>query len=82
LHFKTLRHYPASPKTLGEHLLKKRIDLSLSRTQLAKLLGSGITPTAMEKWEKNQNWPTEAYRTRIIEFLGFDPNSANPTGDL
>jgi DNA-binding transcriptional regulator YiaG len=48
--------------------------------QLAKILGIGITHTAMEKWEKNQNRPTEPYRTRIIEFLGFNPNLANPTG--
>jgi len=82
LHFKGLRHYPAFPKTLGEHLRKKRIDLSLSMTQLAKLLGVGIANTAIEKWETNQNYPTPPNRIRIIEFLGFDPEWTNPTGDL
>lgn len=48
--------------------------------QLAKLLGLGITATAIEKWETNQNLPTEPYRSRIVEFLGFDPDSKNPTG--
>jgi DNA-binding transcriptional regulator YiaG len=81
LHFKGLRNYPASPKTLGEHLRKKRINLSLSMTQLAKFLGVGITKTAIEKWETNQNYPTPLNRIRIIEFLGFDPDVANPTGD-
>jgi len=56
-------------------------------TQLAKLLGLGITntglgitDTAIEKWEKNQNRPTEFHRRLIIEFLGFDPATINPTG--
>ena len=80
LHFRALNNYPAAPKTLGEHLRKKRIDLSLSMTQLAKLLGLGITDTAIEKWEKNQNRPTEFHRRRIIEFLGFDPATIIPTG--
>jgi transcriptional regulator with XRE-family HTH domain len=75
-----LRRYPTDPQTLGEHLRKKRVDLSLSMRQLAMLLGLGITATAIEKWEKNQNRPTEPYRSRIVEFLGFDPDSKNPTG--
>jgi hypothetical protein len=49
-------------------------------TQLAKLLGLGITDTAIEKWEKDQNRPTESHRSRLIEFLGFDPALPNMTG--
>jgi hypothetical protein len=49
-------------------------------TQLAKLLGFGITDTAIEKREKNQNRPTDAHRKRIIEFLGFEPATIKPTG--
>ena len=33
---------PASPKTLGEHLRKQRIDLHLSATQLIDLHGLGV----------------------------------------
>ena len=72
--------YPTSPKTLGEHLRKKRIDMQPSTSQLDELLGLGVTDSAIEKWEKNQNRPTEPYRTQIMEFLGFDPETANPTG--
>ena len=49
-------------------------------TQLAKLLGLGITDTAIEKWEKNQNRPTVEHRKRIVQFLGFDPAAIIPTG--
>ena len=79
-HFQQLRNYPANPKTLGEHLRKKRIDMQLSMSQLGELLGLGVTDSTIEKLEKNQNRPTEPYRTRIIEFLGFDPETAKPTG--
>jgi DNA-binding transcriptional regulator YiaG len=72
-HFRQLRRYPRHPKTLGEHLRKKRIDMGLSMTKLAQLLGVGVTDSAIEKWEKNQNRPTEQYRSRIVEFFGFDP---------
>lgn len=75
-----MRNYPASPKTLGEHLRKKRIDLQLSMSQLARVLGLGITRSAVEQWEKNQNRPTSEYKKQIIQFLGFDPTTANPTG--
>jgi hypothetical protein len=50
-------------------------------TQLAKLLGFGLSDTAIEKWEKNQNRPTESHRRRIIEFLGVDPTTPNLTGE-
>jgi DNA-binding transcriptional regulator YiaG len=80
LHFRQVRRYPAAPKTLGDHLRKKRVDMQLSMTQLAKLLEFGITDSAIEKWEKNQNRPTEEHRKLIVEFLGFNPGSKNPTG--
>jgi transcriptional regulator with XRE-family HTH domain len=54
--------------------------MSLSMRKLAQLLGIAFTATAIEKWEKNQNRPTEPYRTRLVEFLGFDPDIKEPTG--
>jgi DNA-binding transcriptional regulator YiaG len=80
-YFRQLRRYPAAPCTIGEHLRKKRIDMQLSMTQLADLLGLGITDSAIEKWEKNQNRPTEEHRQRIVGFLGFNPVSTNSTGE-
>jgi hypothetical protein len=51
-------------------------------TQPADFLGLGITDTAIEKWEKNQNRPTPFHRERIVQFLGFNPAMAKPTGDF
>ena len=81
LHFRALKNYPAAPKTLGEFLRQKRVDLGLSQRKLAEMLAIGITDTAVEKWEKNQNRPTKSHRKRIVEFLGFDPVMANLTGE-
>lgn len=55
--------------------------MQLSMTELANLLGLGITDSAIEKWEKNRNRPTEEHSKSIIEFLGFNPALLNPTGD-
>jgi len=79
-YFRALKHYPASPKTLGEFLRQKRIDLQLSQRQLADILELGIADSAVEKWEKSQNCPTPEHRKGIVKFLGFDPAIIGPTG--
>ena len=56
------------------------MDIQLSMTQLAHRLGLGITDSAIEKWEKNQNRPTDEHRKVIVRFLGFDPGAENLTG--
>ena len=61
---------------------KKRIDMGLSMPKLAVLLGGGMTETAIEKWEKNLNYPTAPFRSKIVRFLGFDPELENPPGTL
>ena len=48
--------------------------------KLARLLGVGVTDTAIEKWEKDQNRPIPEHRKLIVEFLGFDPQPENRTG--
>jgi DNA-binding XRE family transcriptional regulator len=82
VYFRRLRNYPATAKTLRENLWQKRVDLGLSRRQLAEILGIGVTDSAVEKWEKNQNRPSEPHRLRILELLGFDPAIRSPTGDF
>jgi len=44
-------------------------------TKLATLLQLQITDSAIEKWEKNLNHPTEENRSKIIALLGFNPES-------
>ena len=60
---------------------KKRIDMSLSMTQLVKLLDLDVSDGGVERWEKNYSQPRTRDRQRVIEFLGYDPAITNPTGD-
>ena len=53
----------------------------MSMAQLADVLELGVSKAAIEKWETNQNRPTDVNRRRIVEFLGFDPAPAKMTGD-
>src|SRR2546425_458200 len=67
---KPLPHgYPAQPKTLGDQLRKKRMDLGLSQRALASQLG--VSRTSIENWEGNEVKPARWMMTRIKEFLGL-----------
>lgn len=68
------------PKTFGEHLQKRRIDSQLSRTKLASLLGGGLNVSTVEKWELGLYEPREPHRTRVLNFIGYDPKASKMTG--
>jgi transcriptional regulator with XRE-family HTH domain len=71
-YFRQSRNYPTHPKTIGEHLRKRRIDSQLSQVQLARILE--VTGTALEKWETGHNSPTPEHDQKIIAWLGYDLN--------
>jgi DNA-binding transcriptional regulator YiaG len=79
---KPLPHdYPEALKTLGDHIKKKRLDLKLSKKELGRRLGAGDTTIYL--WEENQAKPVIAHVSKIIQFLGYDPemSSAKSIGD-
>ncbi|HTQ31167.1 MAG TPA: helix-turn-helix domain-containing protein [Opitutaceae bacterium] len=61
----------ANPKTIGEHVHKKRKELGLQQWQLAKLLG--VWRSTLGSWESNHYQPEGKARQRVIAWLGFDP---------
>ena len=63
--------YPAVPKTIGEHIRKRRMDLKIEQKALARIMDR--TPTAVWKWEHNQSVPNGKCRRAVIAFLGYDP---------
>lgn len=65
------RGYPKSLKTLGDHLRKKRMDLSLTQAEVAVRLG--VTESSVWNWEHNASSPHLSYVARIAAFLGYDP---------
>jgi transcriptional regulator with XRE-family HTH domain len=69
-----LSAYPCPPKTLGEHLKKKRMDLKLTPTYVAFMLK--CDKTSVHNWEHSLYSPSLQYYHRIIEFLGYAPYDA------
>ena len=64
--------YPEEPKTVGEHLKKRRLDLGLRQKDVAAALGAN--QKTYETWEQGKHEPEVRYWPGIIRFLGYDPN--------
>lgn len=60
------------PKTVGEHILKKRLSDGISQAALAKSFG--IDPVTLLHWEKGQTAIIPALKLPVvIQFLGYNP---------
>jgi DNA-binding transcriptional regulator YiaG len=64
-------HYPANPKTLGEHIRKKRMDLRLLQREVAEIIG--VNACTIHNWECSHLRPNALYIPRIIAFLERHP---------
>ena len=62
---------PVEPKTIGEHVHRKRKELGLHQWQLTKLLK--VVRSTLGSWEANHFQPEGSARERVITWLGFDP---------
>ena len=73
LSFKSLikKPFDFEPKTIGEHIKKKRLMEGLFVEQLA--VRFGVTESTVINWEKGHHRLALHLRPRIIEFLGYDP---------
>ncbi len=71
----------AEPKTLGEHLRRKRVDMGLTNIQVAEILG--VAYQTVERWEHNRRPITPRNRAKIVAFLGYvqTPRSLSPADD-
>ncbi|WP_113664336.1 recombinase family protein, partial [Pedobacter nanyangensis] len=70
-HKSAKKNYPLAPRTIGEHLRKKRIDLGLTQAELGKILK--VTPDCITFWENNRSEPQIKYYPSIYRFLGYHP---------
>lgn len=68
--------YPASPKTIGEHIRKHRLDLKIGQEAAAGSIGCDKTSVA--NWEKGRGQPGINHMAGVVRFLGFNPI---PEGD-
>lgn len=63
--------YREEPKTLGEHLKKRRLDLKLRQKDVAGELG--VSKQTYENWEGGIHGPEFRHFPGVIRFLGYDP---------
>lgn len=69
--------FPWNPKTLGQHIFKKRIELGLTQFQVARQLGLGLQ--TISHWELEDNVPNISKYPAIINFLGYYPFTTDET---
>jgi len=62
---------PLEPKTVGDHIRRKRLSLKLVQTQVAERVGVG--KSSLYNWESNAKQPEVRYMPAIIKFLGYNP---------
>ncbi len=59
------------PKTIGEHLKKRRLDLGLDQQQVADRMG--VIWNSVSNWERGIYRPSKRAMPNLIAFLGYDP---------
>lgn len=68
--------YPLHPRQLGEHLRKRRLELTLYQNQVAKRLG--VDEMTIVNWEKGRTQPSLKHLPSLITFLGYVPFDCEP----
>ena len=74
-YFRAQTGYPASPKTIGEAIRKRRLDLGLKQREAAKMIGCNYL--TLVNWEKGHFTPRVNRMAGVVRFLGYNPL---PTG--
>jgi len=63
--------YPRQPKTIADHIKKRRMDLSLSQSKLGRIFN--VSKDCVNNWENGKNTPLISFYPRIISFIGYNP---------
>lgn len=72
-YFREHAGYPDSPKTIGEAIRKRRLDLKLLQKEVARTIG--CTTLTLVNWEKGHTAPSVNHMAGVVRFLGFNPLS-------
>ncbi len=59
--------YPVRPKTIGEHLRKKRMDNRLMQSEVANIIG--VSAESIWNWEKGRTKPSKKNLEIINNFV-------------
>lgn len=64
-----------NPQVIGEHLKKRRLQLRLLQTDVAKIFD--VCEDSITGWENGRSRPQIQYYPKIIQFLGYNPFPVN-----
>jgi chromosome segregation ATPase len=64
--------FPESPRTLGQHIHRKRLEAGLTQGQLGAQLG--VWRSAVGSWEADHYEPQPPVRARVLAFAGLGPD--------
>ncbi|MDP1549042.1 MAG: hypothetical protein Q8L97_02615 [Nitrosomonas sp.] len=70
------KSYEFEPKTIGEHILKRRLFLNMMQIDVAALFN--VTHFTVGNWENGHAKPKFCQTPILIKFLGYDPVNLNP----
>jgi transcriptional regulator with XRE-family HTH domain len=67
------RSFPVSkqPKSIGEHLRKRRFRIGIRQSEAAQRLG--ISERTLSLWECDEVYPAWPQQPALIDYLGYDP---------
>ena len=60
-----------NPKTIGEHLKKRRLKLGLEQFQMAEMVG--VTWLSISNWERGIYRPSKRTMPSLVTLLGYYP---------
>jgi DNA-binding XRE family transcriptional regulator len=76
-YFTQKKGYPANPKTIGDAIRKRRLDLNLRQIDVAAIIG--CDELTVVNWEKGHRNPHIKHMPAIVRFLGYNPLPAGST---
>ncbi len=62
---------PQNPKTLGDHIKKRRLELDLTQKEVAHIIE--VDESTIHNWERGHRSSTLRFLPKIIKFLGYTP---------
>jgi transcriptional regulator with XRE-family HTH domain len=69
------KEWDFEPKTLGDHLRRRRLVLSITQEEAALRLG--VNAWTVLNWETGETKPAIQFIPALVEFLGYDPEPAD-----
>ncbi len=66
-YFARIKGYPVTPRTIGESIRKRRLDLGLRQIEVARIIG--CNEMTIVNWEKGHTHPRVAKMARVESFL-------------